>query len=202
MSLKVINHFPEINATGIYRNEPIKIYFDSSIDQFSINWDTFSLNDSSTFSSVVGEIGPIWASGINLSGVTSGIMFIPTVTLLPNNEYSVYVYGTPNSILSKTGIGLSETYTYNFVTGTGYYDSTGNAGIPSGVASGIYDITLSGILDFQEDEIFEFKVYKTIPKNQTPNVSGSLIQIFFTGNILTSSGEISNYITLDEETTI
>jgi hypothetical protein len=200
MVLNVISHIRTINETGVWRNETIKIYFNKPIEPSTITWDTFSLNDTESFSSCVGTLAPIWASGINLSGVTSGLAFTPTITLLPNTEYSVYVYAAPNSVIAKDKSELSDTYSYSFITGTGYYDSTGvTAGVPSGVPADAYDITLSGILDSEESSITSFTVYKTIPKNQTPNVSGSTIQVYFTGNILTSSGDIGNYITLTEE---
>jgi hypothetical protein len=202
MSLRVISHTPTIYQSGVFRNEKVKVYFNQPIEPTSVKWDVMSVNDSYSFSSVVGSLAPIWASGVNLSGVTSGMMFVPTIYFLPNTEYTVYVYSTPNSVIAKDKSEVLETYSYNFITGTGYYDASGVAGAPSGIATGVYSVVLSGIRDFEEDDITEFKVYKTIPKNQTPNISGSTIQVFFTGNISTSSGDISQYINLTEETVL
>lgn len=205
-NLKVIEHFPTVNSSGWFRNAPIQIYFNKPIEPSSIKWDTFSLNDGYSFSTCVGELSPIWASGINLSGVTSGLAFTPTVTLLPNTEYNVYVYGAPNSVIAKDRSEMSETYNYSFITGTGYYDSTGSAGVPSGVSSGTYTVDLSGLTYLEELAIDNtFSVYTTLPKNQTPNVSGlglsgyANIIVTFTGNIATPSGNLGDYISVTEE---
>lgn len=209
-SLKVIDHYPTINSSGWIRNAPIQIYFNKPIEPSTITWDTFSLNDSYSFSSVVGELSPIWASGINLSGVTSGLAFTPTITLLPNTEYSVFVYAAPNSILAKDKSELSDTYSYNFTTGTGYFDSTGiTAGVPSGVDINTYSVDLSGLNYLEELGVNEtFTIYETLPKNQTPNISGlglpayPSIIVTFTGELATPSGELSNYIYITEETVL
>lgn len=203
MSLRIIDHYPTINSSGFYRNDTIKIYFNQPIEPSTITWDVFSLNDNYSFSTCVGTLAPIWASGINLSGVTSGLAFTPTITLLPNTEYSVYVYAAPNSVVAKDRSEMAETYSYSFITGTGYYDSTGVAGVPSGVASGVYTVDLSGLTYLEELSINDvFGVYTTFPKNQTPNVSGltnQSIVITFTGNIATPSGQLGDYISITEE---
>lgn len=209
MPLKVASHFPTINQSGIFRNETIKVYFDRPIEPSTIDWQTFSLNDSYSFTTCVGTLAPIWASGINLSGVTSGLAFTPTVTLLPNTEYNVYVYGAPNSVIAKDRSEMADTYNYSFITGTGYYTSTGEAGIPSGVPSGVYTVDLSGLTYLEELTIDDtFSVYTTLPKNQTPNVSGlglsgyaSMI-VTFTGNITTNSGNLSDFISIVEESVL
>lgn len=209
MPLKVASHFPTINQSGIFRNETIKVYFDRPIEPSTIDWQTFSLNDSYSFTTCVGTLAPIWASGINLSGVTSGLAFTPTVTLLPNTEYNVYVYGAPNSVIAKDRSEMADTYNYSFITGTGYYTSTGEAGIPSGVPSGVYTVDLSGLTYLEELAIDDtFSVYTTLPKNQTPNVSGlglsgyASIIVTFTGNIATPSGNLGDYISVTEETVL
>jgi hypothetical protein len=199
MDLKVINHSPTVNQSDVYLNETIKIYFNQPIEETSIKWDNFSVNDNYSFATIVGEIGPIWESGVNLSGVTSGLAFIPTVYMLPNTEYSVYVFGKPNSVLAKDGSEINQTYTYSFVTGTGYYDSIGTTGTPSGVTSET-DIELSGILDSEESSITSFEVYSTTPKNKQSNINMSTIndiKIYFTGNITTPVDTLSGMITID-----
>lgn len=197
--MKIISHYPTINSTGVFRNEPIKIYFDTPIDARTIAWDTFSLNDSATFASVVGDLGPLWESGVNLSGVSSGLVFVPTLNLLPNTEYTVYVYGAPNSVVARNRTQLTETYSYSFVTGTGYYTNTGDVGTPSGVDAAVL-IDLSGIIAEEESSIVAFEVYSTNPINQKPNVAMSSINeitITFTGNITTPVDTLSGMITLD-----
>lgn len=198
MSLKVISHIPTINQSGVWRNEPIKIYFDRPIDPTTIRWDTLNLNDSYSFSTVVGNLEPIWASGINLSGVTSGLMFTPSTVLLPLTEYSVYVFAKPNSVIAKDKSEIDSTYTFSFVTGTGYYDALGHAGVPSGVTEDI-DIELSGILDSEEDAFTTFAVYSTTPKNQEPNLALTLseIKVIFNGNISTPVETLSGYISIE-----
>jgi len=201
MNLKVLDHFPRINQSDVFLNETVKVYFNQPIDQNSIRYDNLSINDNYSFATVVGDLGPIWLSGINLSGVTSGIAFIPTLKMLPNTEYSVTVFGTPNSVLGKDGSQMVDSYQYTFVTGTGYYDSVGNIGVPSGVTVDPVDINLSGITNVEEDSITSFQVYSTNPKNQTSNISGNLseINIVFTGNIMTSSGFLLSNITIEEK---
>lgn len=200
--MKVVNHIPYINSTGVYRNSTVQVYFDRPIEPTTILWNTISVNDTNNFTSVVGDIGPIWSSGINLSGVTSGVAFIPAINLLPNNEYTVYVYGKPNSILAKNGDELKSTYSFNFVTGTGYYDTSGNIGIPDVVIpTDTYTTILSGINLVEQQEIDSFYIHSTYPKNQTPNIDLILsgIEIIFTGTIQSTSTEISNLISMDEE---
>jgi len=188
--MKIINHYPSINSTGVFRNEPIKVYFDTPIDPFSIKWDTFSINDSNTFSSVVGDIGPLWESGVNLSGVTSGIVFVPTINLLANSEYTIYVYGTPNSIIAKNGDQLSDTYSYSFVTGTGYYTETGSIGIPNEV---IEDSSyMDGLYQIDEGLI----VKSITPINLTPNVPTNSGQIDIYFNIPVTTTDLSGYISV------
>ena len=209
MALKVIDHYPSINSSGFFRNDTIKIYFNKPIEPSTITWDVFSLNDGYSFSTCVGELAPIWASGINLSGVTSGLAFTPTITLLPNTEYNVYVYASPNSVIAKDKDQILETYSYSFVTGTGYYTSTGNAGVPSGVSSNSYSVDLSGLTYLEELNINDtFGVYTTLPKNQSPNVSGlglsgyPSIIVTFTGQISTPSGQLGDYIHITEESVL
>ncbi|MCK9429431.1 MAG: Ig-like domain-containing protein [Candidatus Omnitrophica bacterium] len=190
--MKVIDHYPTIGATGIYRNQSIQIYFDKPIEATSIDWQTFSLNDSNTFTSVVGDLGPIWASGINLSGVTSGLVFTPSVALLANTEYSVYIYHEPNSVIAKDGDFVRKTYSYSFVTGTGYYSNIIIPGIPTGIVdysnpdpnTDLYNIT-NGIY-----------VTKTTPTHQAtnfPSASGQ-IDIFFNIPLTISDSDISGCI--------
>jgi hypothetical protein len=205
MSLRVVSHTPSINESGVFRNAPIQIYFNQPIEPSTITWDVMSVNDNYSFSTCVGQLSPIWASGINLSGVTSGMAFTPSITLLPNTEYSVYIYAAPNSVLAKDKSEIKETYSYNFITGTGYYDTTGNAGVPSGVSVNTYTVDLSGLTYLEELSINDvFGVYTTLPKNQSPNVSGlglagQNIIVTFTGNIATPSGQLGDYITITEE---
>lgn len=201
MDLQVVNHFPTVNQTGVFLNETIKIYFNQPIDELSINWDNFSINDNYSYATVVGQIGPLWESGVNLSGVTSGLAFLPTINMLPNTEYSVYVFGKPNSVLGKNGSEIPTTYSYNFVTGTGYYDAVGNVGVPSGVSTSGIEGELSGVLDSAEATITTFEVYSTIPPNQKANISGviSEIKVIFTGNIATPSGDLTSKILLEEQ---
>jgi len=198
MSLKITGHYPSINSTGVMRNETIRIYFNTPIEPSTITWDTISVQEKSSFTTLVGTLGAVWTS----SGTVLEADFIPTLTMLPNNEYSVYVFGAPNSIIAKDGTLLNDTYSFDFVTGTGYYDSSGNIGVPSGITSGVYtDITLSGINIIDQANINSFSIYSTIPQNQQPNVNLILneIQMVFTGNITSTSQEIVDKITITEE---
>ena len=203
MNLAVTNHSPTINQTGVFLNETINIYFNKAIDPTTIKWDVFSINDNYSFATVVGTLGPIWASGINLSGITSGMAFIPSTNFLPNTEYNVYVYGKPSSVLAKDGTEMQETYTYNFITGTGYYDSVGEIGVPiSGSEStSSSTVDLNEIGPYVESIIRDFSVYTTSPINHSSNqpLETSEINIIFTGNILTNASDISGYISISEQ---
>lgn len=189
--MKVINHYPSINSSGIFRNESIRVYFDCPIEATSISWDTFSVNDASTFSSVVGEIGPLWESGVNLSGVTSGIVFKPTINFLPNTEYTVYVYSAPNSILAKDGTQITNTYNYNFITGTGYYEITGEVGVPTGIVD--YTNIENNLLYNIDSGLY---IIRTNPLHTNSNIptSSGRIDIFF--NIPITTVDLSGYISV------
>lgn len=195
--MKVISHIPTINQTNVFRNETIQVYFDSPIIASSITWETISLNNTNSFTSVPCDMGPIWISGINLSGVTSGVYLKPQLNLNSNTQYSVYIYGNPNSILSTSGSYLDNTHSFNFITGTGYYTSTGDIGTPSGT-----------VIDTSNDYLYSLEsglfVKYTNPQNQEPNISISSgqIDIFFNIPIITSLSDLSGFIVITSGTVL
>lgn len=197
MALTITGHYPSINATGVFRNEPIRVYFNKPIVPQSLTWDTYSIQDKDSFTTVIGNVGVEW----NVSGKVTEIVFVPSLALTANNEYSVYVFGSPNSVISLDGEQLAETYSFNFITGTGYYDVVGEVGIPTTSGTESFSINLNGINPVDISNINSFEIYNTNPKNQQPNVELTLsgIQIIFTGNIISASGEIANLITIEEE---
>ena len=198
MALKVINHTPTINSINVFRNETIRIYFDKPIEPSTVTWDTISIQEKSSFTTVVGNLGVEWTS----SGTVTEATFVPTLSLLPNNEYTVYIFGEPNSIIAKDSSLIKDTYSFDFTTGTGYYDATGNTGVPSGITSEIYEeIVLSEISTGDQSNITNFSIYSTSPQYQQPNIELMLsgIQIVFTGNITSTSQEIADRITIVEE---
>lgn len=188
--MKIIGHSPTINQSGVFRNETIKVYFDRPINPNSINWSIMSINDKNNFSSTVGNINPIWEAGVNLSGTTSGIAFCPTLNLAPNTSYSVYIYGSPCSVLGADGSELDETYSFDFTTGIEYYDESNNTVVP----------TNTDILTTEENTIIPFGVVKTIPQHQTPNVDTqtTCFYVTFTGNITTPVSGLYDYIKVEE----
>ncbi len=194
---KVINHTPSINQTGVFRNETISIYFDRPIQASTITWDTVTVQEKSSFTTMPGTLGSTWTS----SGTCVQIDFVPELNMLSNTEYSVYVFGTPNSIVAIDGTLIDDTYVFNFTTGTGYYDSSGLAGVPSGYDVSGYETELSGINAIDQEDISSFYIYSTYPQNQQPNIELILsgVQIVFTGQIASSAQEITNRITIEEE---
>lgn len=194
--LNVVSHSPTVNATGIYRNAPITVMFNRPIEPNTVTWETISVNDASTFSTVPGNLDVVWNSG----GYVKEVSFTPSKYLTANTEYEVYIFGKPQGILGDSGEEIPETYTWSFVTGTGYITTTASGGIPTGVSPSTVFPDLSGIPLEQQSSITTFQVYSTDPKNQEPNRNTELstIDIIFTGNILTSLSDMSGYVTVKE----
>ena len=200
-TLRVIDHTPSINETGVYRNQPIHIEFDRSIEPESVTWQTVSVNDNQTYTTVVGNLGVVWApSGVGGTGVVSEITFTPEINFLANNSYNVYVYGSPNSVLGLGGEEVQDSYTWEFTTGTGVLGVVPSGGVPSGSTPVSVDVDLSGILLGDQALITSFAVYSTDPQHQEPNVDINLsqIQVVFTGEISTSLSDMSGYVSVTE----
>lgn len=196
-ALRVTNHLPSINDTGVYRNQPIHVYFDKAIEPESVTWQTVSVNDNQTYTTVVGNVAVVWES----SGVVKEITFTPEFNLLANNSYNVYVYGTPNSILGLNGEEIQETYSWEFTTGTGVLGTVPSGGVPSGsLPESGAEVDLSGIPITDLGSISSFAVYSTDPKHQEPNVDINLsgVQIVFTGEISTSLSDMSGLVSIEE----
>lgn len=183
MAFRVISHTPDINATGVYRNETIRIIFDRPINPRTVTWETISVNDKSSYSTVVGSLGTEWTS----SGTVVEATFTPESNLLPDTSYVVYVFEKPNSVLAVDGSELQSTYTWEFTTGISVYDEDAGSGtIPSGESTTI----TSG----------NFYVTATSPKTTTPNLDLDLssIDVTFNGDITTSLSDMSGYVTIEE----
>lgn len=198
MALRIVSHTPNINATGVYRNEDIKITFDKSIRPSTVDYTTYSVNDHSTFTSVPGT----YSMEYNASGSGLTAVFTPSINMTANTKYDVFVYGSPDSILSLNNESLDQTYTFTFTTGTEVYDSsTGSGALPSGEATSTFSGTLNQIPPSATGSISAFEVYTTTPKNQTPHITinTSGIDIVFTGVIETSLSDISGYLTVEED---
>lgn len=195
-NLNVVSHSPTVNETGVYRNNSINVVFNRAIEPNTVTWETISVNDASNFSTVPGDLDVVWNSG----GYVKEISFTPSTYLTANNEYDVYIFGKPEGIVGKNGEEIPETYSWSFVTGTGYLTTTASGGVPTGVSPATVFPTLSGIPIDLQDSITTFKVYSTEPKNQEPNrdIELSGIHVIFTGNVLTSLSDMSGYITITE----
>lgn len=196
-NLRVVDHTPGINETGVFRNETLTITFDAAIEPQTVTWETISVNDGQNFSTVVGSLGVVWESG-----VVKQVTFTPQINFVANSKYNVYVFGSPNSVLGVNGQEILDTYSWEFTTGTGLYTETGaSGGIPSGVTPPpTFTGTLSGIPSTVSGSIQSFEVYSTDPQHQEPNVDINLseIQIVFTGEIQTSLSDMSGYVTVEE----
>lgn len=194
MALRVINHYPPINAINVPKNARIKVEFNKGINPASVNYTSFSVNDAGTYSTFPGNLGVEY----NSSGVCTTAVFQPLIPMTANTKYRVYLFAAPNSIISVDNEQLSTAYNFEFVVGTGLLAEEFPEGIPSGdlptsgveesvVDSGIYDLTISGL-----------QVIKTWPKHQTPNVpidTGS-VTILFNTNLAMTAEELSGYVAM------
>ena len=108
MAFKVISHTPAINEERVYRNAPVTITFSKNLIASSIESYKLSINDSSDFTSVPGTY--------SVAGNT--ITFTPSVNMVADTKYTVFVHGKPNSVLSSTNEQLESTYSFEFTTGS------------------------------------------------------------------------------------
>lgn len=201
MAFSVISHTPSINATGVYRNDSIKVTFNKRLNVNTIDYTTFSVNDHDTFSSVPGG----YSVELDNSGNAFTAVFIPETVMSSNRRYDVYIYGSPDSILSLDNDSLDDTYSFSFVTGTGVWEEAGVSGLPASGYGVPSSPVFSGIYQ-PDDDITSFAVVSTDPKHQEPNVSRKIassdpsgILISFNTYISSSLSEISGYITIKEE---
>jgi len=200
MALRVINHYPAINAIDIPRNIYVKIEFNSGIIPGSLDYTHISVNDAANFTTVPGDLGLEYTP----SGISSIIRFQPLLNMTANAKYRVYVFGSPNSVISTGNEQLTSTYSWEFTTGTGLLQGQMPTGIPSGALptgipsgalptggheSGVYtEATISG-------ELLLSSVY---PLNMEPNVDTDIpyIKIKFDKNIASSASELSGLISV------
>lgn len=205
MSLRVISHTPNINATGVFLNDSITVTFDKQINTNTIDYTTMSVNDHSTFVSVPGSYSVVYCneSGI-LYGQAIGVSFTPLMNLIPNTTYDVYLYGKPDSILSYNNESINSTYSFSFTTGIEIWDAPLNSGVLPEWIVPEWTGTLHDIPPSVTGNITSFYVYNTYPKNQQPDVDITLsgIKIVFTGEIITPIDNLNTYITIDEEPVI
>lgn len=199
MALRVIDHYPAINSIDVPKNASVKVVFDTGIVPSSILPSTFSVNDASTYSTQPGILGVEYDS----SGVCTTAVFQPLVNFTANKKYRVYLFNSPNSVISTNNQQLTTAYTFEFTVGTGILIDPFPEGIPSG------DLPISGEPEYSgipDSELYQnlitsgFQVIETSPKNQEPNVSVNLSSIIiqFNTDIATDVSELSGYITLTE----
>jgi len=205
MALRVISHYPSINATGVYLNDSISVTFNKRIQTNSVDYTSYSVNDHNAFTSVPGSysIGYTNQSGqyTTTTGDAITAIFTPSILLTPNTKYDVFVYGAPDSILGYQGDTLPDTYIFSFTTGIKTWDNDGSSGVlPSGYTASTFTGVLSGIPPGITGSIDSFYVYTTDPKNQTPGVelTATGVNIIFTGTVASSIAELSGYITVEE----
>lgn len=194
MALRVIDHYPDINAIDVPRNASIKIVFNSGIIPQSVTATSFSVNDSDTYSMHPGTLGIEYTN----VGLCNTAVFQPTINFTANKKYTVYVFGTPNSVISIDNEQLLKSYTFEFTTGTGVLIDPFPEGIPSG------DLPISGITEsgtvILSGIAYTFAVQSTDPQHMEPNQSNTLsgIEITFNTDITSSLAELSGYITIEE----
>ena len=117
MGLRVLRHTPEINATGVYRDQVVEIEFDQTLETSSVDYRVLSLHDP-LYSTVPGEVGIAHTNAGTASGFVNKITFTPSVLLDSNVRYSVYVHKHPNSVTSINDDQLNDVYKFNFTTGS------------------------------------------------------------------------------------
>lgn len=198
MSFRIVDHYPTINAINIAKNSSVVIEFNKGIVPQTVDYSHFSVNDASTYSTVVGDLGVEY----DTSGVCTMAVFQPTTNMTANTKYRVYVFGNPNSIVSVNNEQLTSTYSFEFTVGTGVLVSPFPEGIPTGVLPTSGTISVSGlVLDsglYTSLETSGLLVVDTYPSNQTPNVaitSGS-VRILFNTDLLTSASDMSGFVSL------
>lgn len=194
MALRVIDHYPDINEIDVPKNASVKVVFNSGIYPQSLTASTFSVNDSSTYTTHPGTLGVEYTD----AGICNTIVFQPAINFTTNVKYRVYVFGTPNSVISTDNEQLLDSYTFEFTAGTGVLVDPFPEGIPSGelAVSGISEsgiVTLSGTTT-------SFTVSSIDPQHMEPNVVTQLsgVTITFTGDITTSVSDLSGHITVEE----
>lgn len=195
MSLRVIDHYPDINETGVYRNIHIKVQFDKAIVPQSVEYSHFSVHEKEAYTTVVGELGVEY----NSDGEAIIASFQPTNNLTANTQYAVYVFGQPNSIVAGDSDQLASTYSFEFTTGTQLLDGQMPAGIPSGNLS-VSGITESGVTSSGTIEGLYFQVLSTDPQHQEPNVATQLsgINITFNMDVATPAVAAGELVTVEE----
>lgn len=207
MALRVISHYPAINAINVPKNASVKVVFNSGIVPQSVTAQTFSINDASSYTTKVGTVGVEYDS----SGVCTTAVFQPYAYIngsgvvspfTANKKYRVYLFNSPNSILSVGNEYLTTAYTFEFTVGTGVLSDPFPEGIPSG------DLPTSGTID-EDGLILDSGLYvglnysglvilHTYPNHQEPNIptnTGS-IRVLFNTDVLTSGVDLSGYVSL------
>jgi hypothetical protein len=194
MALTVIDHYPKINATGVFRNDTIQIGFNKPIVPGSVTWSVMSVHDARTFANVVGDLGLLW----NTSGNCTGIYFTPEINYTANTNYSVYVYQSPEGVIATDQDEIHTTYSWSFLTGTTVLSSVPSGGLPGGTTPSGEDTTPSTPSESDGLSLSGFQVLRTYPSNQTPNVATNLsgIYIYFNADIVTPLSDLSGYISV------
>ena len=201
MALRVINHYPAINAIDIPRNIYVKVEFNSGIIPNSLEYTAVSVNDAANFTTVPGDLGVEY----NSSGQATIVSFQPLLNMTANTKYKVYVFGAPNSVLSVGNEQLTTTYSWEFTTGISLLEGQMPAGIPSGEipTSGVVPSgeLPSGVYVPEDTDTTTFNVVSTNPQNQEPNNPSGLSSIDITFNLqaATDISELSGYITIEEK---
>ena len=206
MSLRIIDHYPEINSVDIYRNIHVKVQFNKAINPSALDYSQFSIHDASTFSTIPGELGVEY----NASGQAVYAVFQPLINFTANTKYKVFLHRAPNSVISADNEQLDTTYSWEFTTGIDLLEGQMPVGIPSGTlpSSGIPDTPdITGVYIPSDAGVVNFLVTETSPKNQEPNISASLgapsgidpIIVIFNLQIDTPLSDLSGYVTISEQ---
>lgn len=199
MALRVVDHYPAINAINVPKNASVKVEFNTGIVPQSVLSSTFSVNEASTYSTQPGTLGVEYDS----SGNCIRAVFQPLINFTANTKYRVYLFNAPNSVVSINNENLTTAYSWEFTAGTGVLVDEFPEGIPSGDLPASGDIIVSGVtLDSGLYTILETQgllVTETNPHHQEPNVSldtSGVITITFNTELLTSESDMSGFVSL------
>jgi hypothetical protein len=179
MALRVIEHYPTINAVDIPRNAQIWIKFNNPLVPQSIDYTHFSVNDAGTYSTLPGTVGVEY-----ISGLPYVMTYTPLLNMLSVERYRVYVFRAPNSVVDTENNQLTETYTFEFTTGTGLLDVVPSGGTPSGVYSGVIDTSQT------------LTITDTTPKDHQPNYSASCFKVTFSHELDLTDTNLYDYISI------
>lgn len=219
--LYVSGHYPVLNEQEVPRNITLKVFFNLEIQPESINYRVISLHDS-MYASVPGNVGIDFTNKGTPEARSNVLTFTPTITLLPNRQYTLYVHKAPNSVVSKiSNDQLKETFRFSFRTGTELLSDIPlspldqlKLDLEQAIQQGNFELAAqiqelinqyeSGEIPSDPDDpddpviIKDLKLINTYPTNEQANVIGlNYIKLEFNDAVQSSGIALGRYIQVD-----